>query len=46
MVSPLWIASSEGDIAQVELILKEASVIDIEIKGPCSLGPLLGERCA
>ena len=43
MVSLLWIASSEGDIAQVELILKEASVINIEIKGPCPLGPLLGK---
>lgn len=38
MVSPLWIASTEGDLAQVELILKEASVIDIEIKGPCPIG--------
>ncbi|KAH8119909.1 hypothetical protein DFH11DRAFT_1721811 [Phellopilus nigrolimitatus] len=33
MVSPLWNASGEGDLAQVEYILKDASTIDIEIKG-------------
>lgn len=33
MVSPLWNASSEGDADQVQLLLSEASPIDIEIKG-------------
>ena len=33
MVSPLWNASSDGDLTQVQLLLKDVSPIDIEIKG-------------
>lgn len=33
MVSALWKASSEGDLASVHEILKDTSVVDIEIKG-------------
>ena len=33
MVSALWKACSEGDLENVHESLKEASVVDIEIKG-------------
>jgi hypothetical protein len=33
MVSTLWKACSEGDLVSVHEFLKEASVVDIEIKG-------------
>jgi hypothetical protein len=39
MVSALWKACSDGDLENVHQSLKEASVVDIEIKGidspPC-----------
>ncbi|THH06345.1 hypothetical protein EW145_g4149 [Phellinidium pouzarii] len=41
MVSPLWVASDEGDFAQVQFILKEASPIDIEIKDDAGATPLV-----
>lgn len=33
MVSALWKACSDGDLVTVQEILKDASVVDIEIKG-------------
>jgi hypothetical protein len=33
MVSALWKACSEGDLVNVQEILKEASTVDVEIKG-------------
>ena len=42
MVSELWKASSEGDLARVNHLLLEATVADIEINGSffsCSVLP-------
>lgn len=43
MVSTLWKACSEGDIVSVHEFLRDASVVDIEIKG--ALRSLLMALC-
>jgi hypothetical protein len=42
MVSALWKACSDGDLENVHETLKEASLVDIEIKGMVRFALLLG----
>lgn len=35
MVSPLWIASSEGRLEEVQDLLRTASNADVNVKGMC-----------
>ena len=35
MVSPLWKASSEGNLENLTELLKDATPVDIEVKGAC-----------
>ena len=48
MVSPLWIASSEGRLEEVQDLLRTASNADVNVKGMCGslvALPLFAELC-